>query len=62
MPQSLCGSVSGITLVCPQFGQIEAFTPSGTTIGSGLIKGGQPFFVPGTNRTCHWPSSFLRTA
>jgi hypothetical protein len=60
MPQLLCGSVCGITLLCPQFGQIEAFMPTGTQIGSGLITGGQPFFVPGTNLTCHWPSSFLR--
>ena len=36
--------------------------PAGTTIGSGLIIDGQPFFVPGTNRTCHWPLSSLRTA
>jgi hypothetical protein len=50
IPQSLCGSVRGITLLCPQFGQIEAFMPGGTTIGSGFRTGGQPFWVPGTNR------------
>src|SRR6185369_6912642 len=49
------------TLLCPQFGQTEAFMPGGTTTASGFLTGGQPFWVPGTNRTCHWPSSFLRT-
>ena len=47
MPQSLWASARGITLVCPQFGQIDAFMPTGTKIGSGFLTGGQPLWVPG---------------